>query len=203
MNREDLEYYGIYAPVLIEKQKMILDEVNRILESLTPDPEQAPAEHIISRIKSPQSLEGKLKRQNLPAGPESGLKNLMDLIGVRIVTHFAGDVYAVLGEIEKSSCWETDQIKDYIKNPKPNGYRSLHVIIKFPVNCPGLESMKAEIQLRTIAQDCWACLEHQLKYKKDIKNTELIVSELKRCADEMASTDLTMQTIRELIQRNS
>ena len=199
MNKTDLEYYGIYAPILIEKQKMVLDEVNRILDSLTDDPEHAPAEHIISRIKSSESLEGKLKRQNLPKGPASGLTNLMDLIGVRIVTHFVGDVYAVLEGIEKSDLWEVHWVKDYIANPKPNGYRSLHAIIKFPVDCPGFETIMAEIQLRTIAMDCWASLEHQLKYKKDIKNTELIVAELKRCADEMASTDLTMQTIRDMI----
>lgn len=199
MNSTDRDYYGEYAQLLIDKQKMILDEVDVILNNLTPDPEHAPAEHIISRIKSSESLEGKLKRQNLPAGAASGLEHLMDLIGVRIVTHFTGDVYAVLDGIRKSSLWEVDQIKDYIANPKPNGYRSLHVIIKFPVEAPGFNSIKAEIQLRTIAQDCWASLEHQLKYKKDIKNTQLIVAELKRCADEMASTDLTMQTIRDMI----
>ena len=93
------------------------------------------------------------------------------------------------------------QVKDYIANAKPNGYRSLHIIITLPFGVGGIETMDAEIQLRTIAMDCWASLEHQLKYKKAVRSTALIVEELKRCADEMASTDLSMQTIRDLIKK--
>ena len=90
--------------------------------------------------------------------------------------------------------------KDYIKNPKKNGYRSLHLIIEVPIFLQNEKKiMKAEVQLRTIAMDSWASLEHQMKYKHDIKNPELIVRELKRCADELASCDVSMQTIRNLI----
>ena len=102
---------------------------------------------------------------------------------------------------ENSTVWRVVTVKDYIANSKPNGYRSLHVILALPFGVGGIEEIRTEIQLRTIAMDCWASLEHQLKYKKNIGNTELIVSELKRCADEMASTDLSMQTIRDLIHK--
>lgn len=93
--------------------------------------------------------------------------------------------------------------KDYIRNPKPNGYRSYYVILSLPLRF--LEKMPEhpvwlEVQLRTIAMDCWASIEHQLKYKHDIENQTLIVRELKRCADEIASTDLSLQTIRDLIE---
>lgn len=201
MDQTDIEYYGSFMPVLLEEQQIILEEIRKILASLADSPEQAPAEHLESRIKCAQSLEAKLKKQGFPSGPASGIENLMDLIGVRIVTHFIGDVYTVLDGIKNSGLWEIYLIKDYIADPKPNGYRSLHVIISLPADVPA-GALKAEIQLRTIAMDCWASLEHQLKYKKNIKNTDLIVSELKRCADEMASTDLTLQTIREMMQEN-
>ena len=103
--------------------------------------------------------------------------------------------------IEKNDHWKVVTVKGYIANAKPNGYRSLHVLLNLPFGVGGIDAINVEIQLRTIAMDCWASLEHQLKYKKHIKNTALIVDELKRCADEMASTDLSMQTIRDLIQK--
>lgn len=202
MNAVDLTYYGEFGPVLEERQAFLLTEIRRILDMLTTDAEHAPAEHLRSRIKGSGSLQAKLRRQGIPGDAASGVRSLADLIGVRIVTHFVGDVYAILAELRRSECWEVVQVKDYISHPKPNGYRSLHVIVQFPIDCGGLTAMRAEIQLRTIAMDCWASLEHQLKYKKNIRNTELIVRELKRCADEMASTDLSMQTIREMIEEN-
>ena len=199
MNRTDLTYYGEFGPVLEVQRTLMLAEIRRILDVLTADAEHSPAEHLRSRIKSSGSLQAKLRKQGYPEDAASGMRHLMDLIGVRIITHFVGDVYAILEELMRSECWEVVRVKDYISNPKPNGYRSVHVIVQFPIDCGGLTSMCAEIQLRTIAMDCWASLEHQLKYKKNIRNTELIVRELKRCADEMASTDLSMQTIREMI----
>lgn len=200
MEAIERDYYGEYAAVLESAQAMILEEVKRILAVLTPDSEHAPAEHLRSRIKSAQSLQAKLAKQGFEEDAHSGMVHLMDLVGVRIITHFVGDVYAILEELQRSPLWKVVWVKDYISNPKPNGYRSLHVIIEIPIESPRLSTMRAEIQLRTIAMDCWASLEHQLKYKKNIQNTDLIVRELKRCADEMASTDLSMQTIRELIE---
>ena len=201
MTPEDKQFYGEFAPALEANETIMLAEVQRILDSISTDSETRLAEHIKSRIKSSGSLCEKLERQGLPVSAESGLRDLSDIIGLRVVTHFVGDIYTVLEKIENSTVWRVVTVKDYIANSKPNGYRSLHVILALPFGVGGIEEIRTEIQLRTIAMDCWASLEHQLKYKKNIRSTALIVEELKRCADEMASTDLSMQTIRDLIQK--
>lgn len=195
------DFYGIYFEKLESIERSMLDETGKMLDSLGADPETAPAEHVKSRIKSPASLCEKLERLGLPVSAESGLRELSDIIGLRVVTHFVGDIYGVLSLIEENPAWRVVRIKDYIASPKPNGYRSLHVLLAVPFGVGGIDEIRAEIQLRTIAMDCWASLEHQLRYKKDVKNTALLEAELKRCADEMASTDLTMQTIRDMIRR--
>lgn len=202
MKAKDKEFYGVFAERLVEVQEFLLAEVQAILDSISTDSETALAEHIKSRIKGSESLCEKLRKKGFDETPESGLTKLSDIIGLRVVTHFVGDIYTVLDLIHQNDNWQVKKVKDYIADSKPNGYRSLHVILSVPFNHEGIESIDAEIQLRTIAMDCWASLEHQLKYKKNIKNTDLIVSELKRCADEMASTDLSMQTIRDLIHKD-
>lgn len=201
MKQEDLLFYGEYAPKLEGVKELILTEVQAMLDGISTDSETAVAEHIKCRIKGAESLKEKLRRQGLEVTAESALENLSDLVGARVITHFIGDIYTVLDLIKSNPNWRVKQVKDYIAAMKPNGYRSLHVILTVPFGAGGFDTIDAEIQLRTIAMDCWASLEHQLKYKKTIKNTALIVDELKRCADEMASTDLSMQTIRDLIQR--
>ncbi len=201
MKQEDLLFYGEYAPKLEEIKALLLGEIQAMLDSLSTDSETALAEHIKCRIKGSESMKEKLRRKGLAESAESGLKSLSDLVGARVITHFVGDIYTVLDLIKKNPNWRVKNVKDYIADMKPNGYRSLHIILTLPFGVGGIDSIDVEIQLRTIAMDCWASLEHQLKYKKNIKNTALIVDELKRCADEMASTDLTMQTIRDLIQR--
>ncbi len=201
MKQEDLLFYGEFAPKLEEIRQLLLTEIQSILDSLSTDSETAVAEHIKCRIKSADSLKEKLRRTGLEEKAESGLRNLSDLVGARVITHFIGDIYTVLDLIKNNSKWQVKNVKDYIADMKPNGYRSLHVILTVPFGVGDIDTIDVEIQLRTIAMDCWASLEHQLKYKKNIQNTTLIVDELKRCADEMASTDLTLQTIRDLIQR--
>ena len=201
MKQDDMLFYGEFAPRLEEIQSLLLPEIRTMLDSISTDPETAVAEHIKCRVKSSESLKEKLRRTGLPETAESGLRSLSDLVGARVITHFIGDIYTVLELIDKNPNWRVKQIKDYIANMKPNGYRSLHVILTLPFGVGGIDTVDVEIQLRTIAMDCWASLEHQLKYKKKIRNAALIADELKRCADEMASTDLTMQTIRDLIQR--
>ena len=201
MKEYDTSFYGAYAPKLEEIKEMMVQEVQAILDSISTDSETAPAEHLKCRVKGAESLKEKLRRTGLEETPESGLTQLSDLVGARVVTHFIGDIYTVLEWIRRSDKWKVKQVKDYIAAPKPNGYRSLHVILTVPFGVGGIDTIDTEIQMRTIAMDCWASLEHQLKYKKNIRSTALIVEELKRCADEMASTDLSMQTIRDLIRR--
>ena len=201
MKQEDLRFYGEFMPKLEETENLLMREIQAMLDSISTDAETALAEHIKCRIKGVDSLCEKLRRFELEETAACALRNLSDIVGVRVVTHFVGDIYTVLELIEKNEHWKVVTVKDYIANAKPNGYRSLHVLLSLPFGVGGIDNINVEIQLRTIAMDCWASLEHQLKYKKNIKNTALIVEELKRCADEMASTDLSMQTIRDLIQR--
>lgn len=165
-------------------------------------------EHLIARIKEEDSMREKCRRRGLPETPRSALRELYDAIGIRVVCAFRDDIYRNVELIRSFPGVQVVTEKDYVKNVKPNGYRSYHMILLVEApytdidgNNPG--KFYAEIQLRTIAMDSWAALEHQLKYKKNISNTELIVSELKRCADEMASTDVSMQTIRDLIREDN
>lgn len=153
-----------------------------------------------SRIKSPESMKNKLKKHGYPLTCESALTNVRDAIGIRAICSFSDDVFALARWLCERLEFNVINQKDYISYPKPNGYRSYHLILHL-VDGPG-GGLFAEIQLRTIAIDFWASLEHQLKYKHEITHEALIRSELKRCADEIASIDLSMQTIRDLIDDN-
>lgn len=194
------QYYGEYLPCLEQTMDLVLAELGRIMDGITPDPEQAPFEHLISRIKGVESAQEKLEKRGFEKDARSAILHLTDVIGIRVITHFVGDIYEVLDGITGTDVWKVEQVKDYIAMPKENGYRSLHVILRMPFQADGIESIGVEVQLRTIAMDSWASLEHQMRYKKKVKNTSLISAELKRCSDEMASTDLTMQTIRDLLK---
>ena len=131
---------------------------------------------------------------------EEALESLHDAVGVRVVCPFLNDVYLVRDWLVSREGLRLVEEKDYIANPKPNGYRSLHLILAVPVPMiRGHQECLAEIQIRTLAMDFWAALEHQLKYKQQIGDQETIVAELKRCADETSSTDINLQALRELI----
>lgn len=199
MTEECGSFYGDFAPYLERVRDVCLNELEGILGSITDDPENTPFEHLSSRIKEADSARYKLRARNAAEDGYSALNNLSDIIGIRIITHFVGEIYYILEKINGCGKWKVDRIKDYIASPKPNGYRSLHVILKVPFGCGDLSHIYVEVQIRTIAMDCWAALEHQMRYKKGIKNTGLLQRELKRCADEMASADLTMQTIKDVL----
>ena len=201
MNDEQMTFYGKYSDLLEDTKNMVLKELQDILDGLANDPEHSPYEHISCRIKGIDSIREKLARKGFSEDAYTGLKELSDVIGIRIVTHFVGDIYLILDNLKKHRKWTVVKEKDYIARPKENGYRSFHVIISVPFEADDIDSVKVELQLRTIAMDCWAALEHQMRYKKDVNNTSLIASELKRCSDEMASTDLTMQTLRDVLMQ--
>lgn len=161
-------------------------------------------EHLIYRVKDKDSMLEKCTRKNLPQTTYSALHDIQDAIGIRIICRFIDDIYKNIKYLKALPNLKIIKEKDYIKNVKPNGYRSYHLIVELTTpyedvlgHNPG--TFFAEIQVRTIAMDSWASLEHQMKYKHDIKNPELIVKELKRCADELAACDISMQTIRNLI----
>lgn len=160
-----------------------------------------PIDFIKSRVKNPLSIANKLKRKGFEINLMSVLKNLNDVAGVRVVCPFIDDIYDVSHMLSIQDDVKIIEIKDYIKNPKPNGYRSYHMIIEIPVFFSDRKiPMKVEIQIRTIAMDFWACLEHELKYKKSVKESEQIVSELKECAKVINNTDKQMMMIRNRIQ---
>ncbi|MCC6095463.1 MAG: GTP pyrophosphokinase family protein [Eubacterium sp.] len=165
-------------------------------------------EHLESRVKGEQSMREKCDRKGLPQTPESALADITDSIGLRIVTRFVDDIYSIVNYLKSFPDLRIVKEKDYIRHAKPNGYRSYHLILEVTVpyedihgNNPG--QYYVEIQLRTIAMDMWASLEHQLKYKHNIANEKIITSELKRSADELASCDISMQTIRTLIREGN
>ena len=149
------------------------------------------------RLKSYDSVCKKMQKKGLDLNFDLALEKINDLIGVRAVCAYVDDIYKVSDWITLQNDIEVVNIKDYIAYPKPNGYRSYHMIIHL-----NDLNLNAEIQIRTIALDFWANLEHQMKYKKNIKDEIMIRSELKRCADEIASIDLSMQTIKDLIQND-
>ena len=121
-------------------------------------------------------------------------------LGIRIICNYIDDVYKVAEMLKNYKDLTVVMEKDYIKNPKPNGYRSYHIIFQLSLDLAGeITPVYVEIQIRTIAMDFWSSLEHEMKYKKNVKNQELIMQELKRCADEIATTDLNMQTIKKMI----
>ncbi len=162
-----------------------------------------PFESIKSRIKEPLSIINKMKRKSFPLSVESMEKNLFDIAGIRVICSFCDDIYAIAELLTKQDDIILVEVKDYIKNPKPNGYRSLHLILDIPIFLSsGKKHMKVEVQFRTIAMDFWASLEHKVKYKKDVEHPEDIVAELKECADVISAMDCRMQEIRNKIEGN-
>ena len=157
-----------------------------------------------TRIKSAESMRQKLQRLAFPITAESAMKNVFDAAGVRLVCPFIQDIDRTAELIRAIPGVQLQTEKDYIRSPKPNGYRSYHMILSMPLRFLGnsQKTVWLEVQLRTIAMDCWANIEHQLKYKQNIPDQALLIQELKRCADEITSTDLSLQTIGDLIEHH-
>lgn len=159
-----------------------------------------PINSIKSRLKSYSSIKEKLQREGIVATPDQIEKNLNDIAGVRVICSFLDDVYDIAEALLKQDDIKIIRVKDYIKNPKPNGYRSLHLIIEIPIFLQHEKHMvKVEIQLRTIAQDFWASLEHQMRYKKNFEFTESMGKELLECATMSASLDERMEKLNKTV----
>ncbi|MCI6858685.1 MAG: GTP pyrophosphokinase family protein [Eubacterium sp.] len=160
-----------------------------------------PIESIKTRLKSLESIMEKMNRRNLPFSSKSIEENLFDIAGIRVICSFREDIYLLADCLLEQDDVTLIERKDYIKNPKDNGYRSLHLIIEIPIFLEHQKKkMKVEVQLRTIAMDFWASLEHKLKYKKNIASDQL-TEKLKQCAEESASLDLKMDEIRKEIEQ--
>ena len=162
--------------------------------------ERNPIESIQSRIKRPYSIAQKLRRKGQPVTVEAVSQQLNDVAGVRVICPFLNDIYEIARMLLQQDDIRLVAAKDYIRQPKPNGYRSLHLIVEVPVFFSTQKKLvRVEIQIRTVAMDFWASLEHRLHYKRSSPEVEAIAGELKACADIIAQTDLTMQRLRERI----
>ena len=153
--------------------------------------------HIIkARVKTPRSIIRKLSRRGFELSVESARENLTDIAGVRVICSYIDDVYLIADLLTSQNDIKVIRRSDYIKEPKPNGYRSLHLIVTVPVFLSeSTELVKVEIQIRTIAMDLWASLEHELSYKMTSGKTESVTKELKECADIISNIDLRMQNL--------
>lgn len=158
-----------------------------------------PINGIKSRLKSMPSIKGKLDSKNIPVSIKNIEENINDIAGIRVICSFPQDVYTLADAIIKQDDIELLCKKDYIANPKPNGYRSLHLIVSVPIFlAEEKRRMKVEIQLRTIAMDFWASLEHQLRYKKDTEFTDEMANELLECDEISADLDRRMDALRSI-----
>ena len=188
---ETLMAYYRCAIMEIETKFNVLNEECSLLF------DRNPISSIKSRLKRPISMKEKLLRKGIPLSVEAVENNLNDVAGIRVICSFTEDVYALAEAFLKQDDITLVEVKDYIAKPKPNGYRSLHLIVIVPIFlAKEKRMMKAEIQLRTIAMDFWASLEHQLKYKKDINFTEEMEAELLGCAEMASELDKRMNELR-------
>lgn len=192
-----------YRRMMMQYQCAMLEvrtKLDVLNEELSLQNRRNPFETIKCRMKSPQSIREKMERNHLPMTVENVEKNLNDIAGIRVICSFPDDIYMLSDCLLAQDDIFLISKKDYIKNPKPNGYRSLHLIIEVPIFLTNEKrQVRVEVQFRTIAMDFWASLEHKLKYKKNIKKAEDISNELFYCAELVAQLDGRMQQIREKI----
>lgn len=215
---ENLDEYSKYINMLetgrqymemMNKYRCAIMEVETKLNVLNAEyafqHDRNPFESIKSRLKSPASIMEKLRRKGFPINQEMLAKqieeNLYDVAGIRVICAFQEDIYALSDLLVRQDDIRLIRTKDYIKNPKPNGYRSLHQILEIPVFLKeGKTFVKVEVQFRTIAMDFWASVDHRLRYKKDMKNEQEIMEKLRICADSITEIDEEMQRIRNMIE---
>ena len=199
--------YGVYEFALEKVKDQIVTALEGFQEETQEKTGDNAFEHLLARIKSDESMREKCRHKGIAETAENALKTVRDSIGIRVICSFVDDIYNVRDFLQNLDGVDIIEEKDYIKHTKPNGYRSYHMILEITTDFPDVTGAFpgkyfVEVQVRTIAMDTWASLEHKMKYKKDIPNQELLVSELKRIADELASCDLSMQTIREQIENS-
>ncbi len=203
VQEEKLKAEKAFERLMLEYQAAIM-EVETRLKVLNAEFSQEynrnPFESIKSRLKTPKSIYEKLERKGYPVTVESIREHLRDVAGLRVICSFPDDIYRLAELLIQQDDIILLRSKDYIKSPKSNGYRSLHLILSVPIFLSNEKKyMNAEVQFRTIAIDFWASVAHKLKYKKDIDNTEEIVRLLKACADSIEALDYQMQEIRNKI----
>ncbi len=203
---ENESIYGRWESMLPRVLKIMTDRITLLGETMRARRGDRPWEHLSGRVKTEKSMRDKLARMGLEATAENALTQVYDAVGIRVVCRFLNDIYQVADALKKMEGVRVVREKDYIVNAKENGYRSYHMILQVPGEGSGPlpdGSFYAEVQLRTIAMDTWAALEHEISYKQELKKREMIKKELKRCADELAACDVSMQAIRDVIDESS
>ncbi len=200
-----MDIYGEYREALEQVMEHLAEAIRRVSEEAEKRTGSGLYEHLIYRIKGDESMREKCRKKGLPETAQSALVAVRDAIGLRVVCRFVDDVYAVAEALKALPGVNVAEEKDYIRDVKPNGYRSYHLILSVEAPFADVRGENpghfyAEVQLRTIAMDSWAALEHEMMYKHDAPNRKLLTAELKRCADELASCDVSMQTIRNMIR---
>lgn len=195
---ERLMTYFRCAMLEVETKLKVLNEEFRLQH------ERNPIASISSRLKSMDSIQGKLRRKEFPMSLSSIEENLHDVAGIRVICGFLDDIYLVADCLLAQDDIKLIARKDYIKNPKPNGYRSLHLIIEIPIFLQNEKKfIKVEVQIRTVAMETWANLEHRLRYKKELSPEllEQVNQELLECARTSNDIDQRMQNIRDIIEK--
>lgn len=186
-------WYGCAIREVRTKLEVLNDELSTTARN--------PIDNIKSRIKKPMSIYEKLQRRGFPVTLDSILTNMHDVAGIRVICPFIDDIYTVADMLTAQDDITLIQRKDYIKNPKANGYRSLHLVVEVPIFLSGgKQMMKVEVQIRTIAMNFWASLEHQIHYKKSQDDVEDVVAQLTNCANVIYETDMKMQEIRKQLE---
>lgn len=192
--RELMMYYSCCIDEVTTKFNVMNKELSMVQN-------RNPFESIKSRLKTPVSIFEKLQRKGYPFTIDSIKKNLNDIAGVRVICSFIEDIYMLRDALLSQDDVHLVQEKDYIQHPKENGYRSLHLIIETPIYLTsGKRLVRCEVQLRTIAMDFWASLDHKIKYKQDIPNQDSIEEEMKYSAEMINQLDQRMQQIHRKIQ---
>lgn len=193
MKRQELTKFLLKYKFAIQEIETKIKILNEELKTLN---DYNPIENISSRLKTPESLLNKVNKKGIPFELNIIEKNIRDIAGIRITCSFISDIYAVYEMLQKQTDVKIIEVKDYIKNPKPNGYQSLHLIVQIPVFLSdGKELVTAEIQIRTVAMDFWASLEHKIFYKYNKDVPERIKEELLSTALRSAELDRQMERL--------
>lgn len=205
MNLPNLDYESIDSwDTLIFLYKSALKEVGTKIEILSDEFQYIhkynPIEHVKSRIKSPESIVKKLRRDGYESTLENMVRYVNDIAGIRIICSFTSDIYRIADMIAKQSDLKILSFKDYIKKPKESGYKSYHMILTVPIFLSNqVVDTKVELQIRTVAQDFWASLEHKIYYKFEGHAPAQLEEELKACADVVNVLDEKMASLNQEI----
>ena len=180
-------------------KERLQNEINILIKEYEYELGYNPIEHTKTRIKTLESAENKLRKRNYEVTFDNLINHIHDIVGIRIVCSFLSDVYEIANRIQNSKQFKIKNVNDYIKEPKPSGYTSYHINVLIPIDLyASTEYIEAEIQIRTIAMDCWSSLDHKLRYKPPENIPEEIKTELKNRAEDMRELDKKMEDLHQM-----